>query len=79
MSKSNTINRSLGLYVIQFPSGRWGYVGSIPVDIAYVDGATKEQIATGLSFGQQFGPKTRTFETEAQARDYAMASGHTVI
>lgn len=67
-----------GLNVIQAPTGRFIYAGSVPTDIGYVDGATPEHIEKGLRFGGRFGPKTRTFDTLADAVAFAESKGYAV-
>ena len=66
----------LGLHVIQFPSGRFGYVGSVPTEIYFADGATEEQIKNAAQFGERFGPKQRVFESEKEAVDFAKSKGY---
>ena len=56
-------------FVIQYPSKRWGFVGHVPVELAFVD-ATDEQLKN-MQYGEKFGPKKRSFETEKDARDFA--------
>lgn len=70
--------KKVDLNVIQAPSGKFIYVGSVPNGIGYVDGATPEQIANGLHFGGRFGPKTRAFDTEEDAIKFAESNGYTV-
>ena len=65
------LNGKMGCNVIRYPSGRFGFVGSVPVLLAYVDGATEDQIRKAAQFGGRFGPKTRMFETEQEAREFA--------
>ena len=64
------------LHVIDFPNGRFGYVGHVPIEIGYVD-ATEEQIAN-MSFGERFGPKKRSFTTKQEAIDFATSHGYDV-
>ena len=57
---------------IQYPSGRWGFVGRVSAALAYVqlDGspATEEQLATAAQFGPRLAHiTTRTFATKAEA------------
>lgn len=73
------LSGNLGLHVLRCPTGVFTYVGSVPCDIAYVDGATPEQIEAGRQFGGRFGPKKRTFTTEQDAISYAESHGYTVI
>ena len=56
-------------HLIQFPSGKWGFVGKVPADLAYVD-PTPEKLRAA-KFGGQFGPKARVFDTAEGARKYA--------
>lgn len=65
------------LHVIKFPNGRFGYVGAVPVDILYVDSATKEQIENA-KFGATFGPKTRIFTSREEAVAFAEERGYEV-
>jgi hypothetical protein len=65
-------------HVIQFPSGRWGYVGAVPVELAYADGATEKQIEDGRKFGERFGPKRRTFATKDEALAFAKSRNHPI-
>ncbi len=70
---------NLGLHVIQYPSGRFGYVGTVPDAIAYEPGATQEQINNGKQFGERFGPKKITFSSQEEATKYAKDRGFDVI
>jgi hypothetical protein len=63
-------------FVIQYPSGRWGYVGRVPIELAYVDGTTQEEIEQGKLFGERFGPKIRIFDTENEAIIFAKNLGY---
>lgn len=57
---------NLGLHVIQFPSGRWGFVGSVPPSLAFE--GSPEEIAKALKFGPGFAKvTTRSWETEQAA------------
>jgi hypothetical protein len=62
------------LHVIEFPNGRFGYVGKVPASIGYID-PTPEKLKA-LTFGARFGPKVRTFATRQDAINYAQAYGH---
>ena len=58
--------------VEQYPTGRWGFVGSVRADLAYIqrDGspATEEQLKKCLQFGPRLARlKTRTWPTEEAA------------
>lgn len=72
------VNKGLGLHVMQFPTGKWGFVGSVPAEIYFVDGSTQEQINNARQFGERFGPKRRIFETRAEAVSLAESRGYTV-
>ncbi len=72
-------NGGLGLHVIQFPTGKFGYVGSVPADIYYVEGASQDDIQKAAQFGERFGPKRRIFDTYADAVSLAQSRGYTVI
>lgn len=64
------------LHVIEFPTGRFGYVGRVPIEIGYVD-PTPEKLAA-MRFGGRFGPKVRTFPTHAAACAYARDRGYEI-
>ena len=64
------------LHIIQYPNGRYGYVGNVPASIGYVD-ATPEKMEAA-KFGSRFGPKKRTFETRKEAVDFALDHGYKV-
>ena len=71
------------LNVIEYPSGRFGYVGSVPVELAFVapDGgpADPEEAQKRCQFGGSFGNvKTRSFATAEEAQAFAQAHGYTV-
>ena len=58
--------------VIQYPTGRWGFVGRVSAALAVVqlDGspATEKQIVTAKQFGPRLAHvKDRTFATKADA------------
>lgn len=73
------LSGNLGLHVIRCPSGVFTYVGSVPTDLYYVDGATPEQIEAGRQCGDAFGPKRRYFKTEQDAITCAESHGYTVV
>ena len=71
----------LGLHVIEFPSGRWGFVGSIPTELGEEVPATTSD-ALGCRAhrgpaGELLAWKFPAFDTEAAARQYAEERGHT--
>lgn len=59
--------------LIDHPNGKWGFVGNVPVELAFVD-ATPE-LLRAAKFGAQFGPKTRVFDTAEEAAEAAAALG----
>ena len=75
-SRRNATSRSLGLHVqrgTRHLNGRdtgepiaW-FVGSVPSTLAYVDGATDEQIEKARRFGARFGPAKRYFPSKDAA------------
>ncbi len=65
------------LNVIQFPSGVYGYVGHVPIEIGFID-PTPEKIEAGKQCGARFGPKTRHFDSYDAAVEYAESQGYEV-
>jgi hypothetical protein len=70
---------NLGLHVIKFPSGRFGFVGSIPLALGYDVPATTAAIMGGRTYTNAAGEcverKFPTFETETEAREFAKSKG----
>jgi len=64
-------------HLIQYPSGKWGFVGAVPAILAYED-PTPEKLAAAR-FGARFGPKTKGFESEAEARKFAAQHGCKIV
>lgn len=75
--KNTTKAKINSLHVIQFPNGKFGYAGQVPVTIGYID-ATPEKIEAGAKFGARFGPKTRTFVSKDDAINFATENGFEV-
>lgn len=73
---------NLGLHIIKFPSGRYGYVGSIPTALGAEVKADRSAVMGGRSFYNAAGDlvewKFPTFDTEADAREFA-ASRNCVV
>ena len=79
------IVKGFGLNVIQWPSGRFGFFGRVPAQLAYVkadgsevpDAELREvsQSSFPAMTCKRYGIKTRGFDTEEQARDAAKAAG----
>lgn len=72
--------KNLGLHIIEFPSGRHGYVGSIPTDLCKAVPATHAAIMGCRSWrgedGRSMEWKAPTFSTEQEAIDFAKSRGH---
>lgn len=71
--------KKLGLHVIDFPSGRFGYVGSIPIDCCRRLKADRSAILGGRAIreGEELVEyRTMTFETQQEAIDHAVSCGH---
>lgn len=73
------IGSKVGLHVIKFPSGRFGFVGSIPVSCCRRMKADKSAIMGGRAIreGDELVEyRTMTFETEQEALDHADSCGY---
>ena len=70
---------NMGLHVIKFPSGRFGYVGSVPAALGYEAPANRAAVMGGRSFknaaGELVEMKFPVFESEAEAREFATSKG----
>jgi len=70
---------NLGLHVIQFPSKRFGFVGSIPAALGTEVPASRAAVMGGRSFynaaGELVEIKFPVFDTEAEARAFAASKG----
>jgi hypothetical protein len=68
--------------IIQYPTKRFGYVGSVPPVLGDVVKATTADIMGGRAFtcpdGTAGTMKFPSFETEAEARTFAASKGVTV-
>ena len=71
-----------GLHVIRFPSGRYGFVGSIPKALGTEIPANKAAVMGGRAFRNAEGEiveiKFPVFETEDAAREFAASRGYAV-
>lgn len=69
-------------HIIKFPSGRWGYVGSIPLCLGDVLPADTSAVLGCRTFpGEDGRPimfKAKHFNTEQEAREYATIQGVTL-
>jgi len=69
----------LGLHVIQFPSGRFGYVGSIPLSCCrrlIADTSAVMGCRAIREGGELVEYRTMTFDTEQEALDHAASCGY---
>jgi len=76
---------NLGLHVLQYPSGRFGFVGHVPMELAFQheDGTApneqeqKELVQANIPsmVCKKYGLKTRTFATEQDAILAAWSAG----
>ena len=71
--------RNLGLHIIKFPSGRFGFVGSIPGALGHEVAASRAAVMGCRSYynaaGELVEMKFPTFESEQEARDFAASKG----
>ena len=66
------------LSLIKFPSGRYGFVGTVPASLAFSPESTQKQIDNSIRFGVGIGKAKRlVFDTVAQAAQAAQAAGYT--
>ena len=70
------MKKIMSLCVIQAHSGKYIYIGHVPCEIGYIN-ATPEQIENA-KFGERFGPKKRSFNTEEEAILFAKSKGYKV-
>jgi len=63
------------LTLVRFPAGTYGFNGSVPAALAFVD-PTPDQLKAGQKFGGRFGPRRRVFATAEEARQAARNLGH---
>lgn len=68
-----------GLHIIQFPSGRYGFVGSIPTALGTEIPASRSAVLGCRAYrnikGDAVELKFPTFTTEEEARQFAKAKG----
>lgn len=72
----------MGLHVIQFPSKRFGFVGTVPVTLATLVPATTAGVMGQRAFNDETGrlvePCFPTFDTREEAVYFAALAGETV-
>jgi len=77
-----TMFGNMGLHVIQFPTGVYGYVGSIPIDLATEKPATRSDVMGGRAHenaqGEIVAWKFPVFETREAAVSFAEEKGYKV-
>ena len=65
----------LGLHIIKFPSGRFGFVGNMPRELGHEVEASTSDVLGGRSYRATDGSlkvtKFPSFATEAEAREHA--------
>jgi len=70
---------NMGLHIIKFPSGRYGYVGSIPTVLGTEVPASTASVMGCRSHRNAAGDivewKFPVFDSEAEARAFAVAKG----
>lgn len=71
---------NLGTHIMQFPTGKWGYVGSIPLELgelilADTAGILGCRVVGHDSEGKPLMFKSPLFTTEEQAREHAKNKG----
>lgn len=73
---------NMGVHIIDFPSGRFGFVGSLPPALGDIVAATAADIMAGRAFSAPDGTaktiKFPSFATRAEAAAHAAAMGITV-
>jgi len=79
---ASILGKNVGLHVIQFPSGRFGFVGAVPGDLGYEVPANKSAVVGGRAFKNAKGDlvemKFPSFDTRAQAVAHANRKGFEV-
>jgi len=70
---------NLGCHLMHFPSGRFGYVGTIPTALGETAPASTSDVMGGRAFKDESGAiltwKFPTFPTAEEAIDHAKAKG----
>lgn len=73
---------NLGTHITKYPTGRFGFVGTLPLTLADIVEPTKEDIMAGRYFtdnnGKVCGYKFPSFNTEKLAREHAKARNVTL-
>jgi len=68
---------NLGVHIHRFPTGRYGFVGSLPIALGDLVPATTADVlgcrTVASADGRTLAPRFPTFETEQEARLHATA------
>lgn len=67
-----------GVWIIKYPSGRYGYVGMVPPCLGTEVPATSDDVRAGRSYqrdGLSFTLKFPSFDTLSEARGFATGYG----
>jgi hypothetical protein len=79
MSKNALFGGNLGLHLDHFPSGKWGYVGSVPAALTNIVPATKDDVMGGRAFKNDkddlVAPRHMAFNSPIEALENARALG----
>jgi hypothetical protein len=70
--------QNMGVHVIKFPSGLYGFVGSLPTVLATPRPATYADVMAGRAFkrdGELLTWQFPAFDLASDARDYASSRG----
>ena len=76
-----TILGNLGVHVMQFPSGRWGFVGSLPAMLGDEARASAADVMAGRAYtreGAAYRVNFPVFDTRWQAEKHAETRGVTL-
>ena len=70
---------NLGVHIIQYPTGRWGFVGTLPTSLGFVVEATTADIMAGRAETNPFDGKAYTvkfpsFASQGEAQAHLEAS-----
>lgn len=76
------MGQKLPLVVIEFPNGRCGYRGSVPIELCDVREATRADVLGCRAWkggdGKLYAAHPLAFDSHAEAVEYAAQRGHTV-
>ena len=78
LAQAMKVMGKLGLHVIKFPSGKYGFVGSVPVDLAYSGDPERVEMAMKFGPGLFKDVHRRVWDTEEDARKEALELGYSL-